>query len=398
MKEMTSLELAQKLMSFPSITPLSSGCIEYIATLLRESGFEAHIMKFGSDSQEVTNLYAVYNGGGRNMCFAGHIDVVPTGPLEKWKYPPFEPTIEGDKLYGRGAVDMKAAIAAMIVAAKNFLLSQEKNGSISFLITSDEEGPARFGTKPMIEWLKQNNHKIDFCIIGEPTYKEYFGDLIQVGRRGSASFLLEIYGMQGHVAYDNFINPNVIAAKIANALSEIQLDQGSEPFIPSKLNITSIDSGNFATNIIPDKTTIRFNIRYNDLHNAESLEQICRKIVQNISSDFEIRLVEESPRPFISDINNEDVQLFRNVVAELTGKAPEFTTYGGASDGRFIREICQVIEFGLASDNAHQINEYLFIEDLKNLYGIYYNFLLQFFSANENPYKADVAEWQTHQT
>jgi len=386
---MNYIELAKKLISFPSLTPESAGCVEYIGEMLKKLGFKTYIIKFGKGKEEVTNLYAIYENGGPNICFAGHIDVVPTGPLEKWKYPPFEPTIDEEKLFGRGAVDMKGAIAAMIVAAREFLLNcRPEEGSISFLITSDEEGPAKCGTKPMIQWLEDNNYKIDFCIIGEPTYKKSFGDVIQIGRRGSASFMLEIFGMQGHVAYDNFVNPNLIAVQILNDFAHLKLDDGIDLFVPSKLNITSIDVGNFATNIIPDKATIRFNIRYNTSHTAASLEKQCRKIIENHSSNFTLRLVEESPVPFISDLDDHYVQLFAKIVAEQVGQVPEFTTYGGASDGRFIRKMCQVLEFGLASSTAHQINEYLFLEDLQNLYGIYHNILLQCFSTH----KADVSE------
>lgn len=386
---MNYIELTKKLISFPSITPKSNGCIEYLAEILHDMGFMCHVVKFGPENEQVTNLYAVYENGGKNICFAGHIDVVPTGPLEKWKYPPFEPTIEGDKLYGRGTVDMKGAIAAMIVAAREMLLTfKPQKGSVSFLITSDEEGPAKYGVKPMIQWLEENGHKIDFCLIGEPTYQNTFGDVIQIGRRGSASFLLEVCGMQGHVAYDNFINPNVIVANILNDFIKLEIDQGTSTFIPSKLNITSIDVGNFTTNIVPDKASIRFNIRYNNSHSADSLQKMCTKIITTHCHNFTLNLVEEAPTPFLSDTNNSYIQLFKQVVESYTTQETKFTTYGGASDGRFISKICQVIEFGLASSNAHQINEYLFLQDLQNLYRIYHDFLLQCFSTHI----ADVAE------
>jgi succinyl-diaminopimelate desuccinylase len=380
---MDCIELTKKLISFPSITPLSSGCIEYIADLLEDYGFKAHIVKFGRKSSQVTNLYASFGNGGPNICFAGHIDVVPTGPLDQWIYPPFEATIQGDKLYGRGAVDMKAAISAMIIASQNFIASRKlTSGTISFLITSDEEGPAKYGTKLMMQWLEENGHKIDFCILGEPTYQKTFGDVLQIGRRGSASFLLDIQGVQGHVAYGNFVNPNVIAAKVLSEFIELKLDDGNGVFTPSNLEITSIDTGNFATNVIPNKTTIRFNIRYNDLHNAISLEQKCCNIVAKFSNNFSLNLVEESPEPFLSDVNNKYTRLFCDVVAKVVGRQPKFTTYGGASDARFIIKMCQVVEFGLASQTAHQINEHLFLQDLKNLCRIYEDFLLQFFIVN----------------
>jgi succinyl-diaminopimelate desuccinylase len=382
---MDCLSLTKKLISFPSVTPLSSGCIEYIAELLKSLDFETHVVRFGEDRQQVTNLYAVRRGLGPNICFAGHIDVVPPGPLDQWKYPPFDATIEDDKLYGRGAVDMKAAIAAMIISARDFLLTeQSKDLTVSFLITSDEEGAAQYGIKPMINWLEQHNHKIDFCILGEPTYKQKFGDVIQVGRRGSASFKLVINGLQGHVAYDNFVNPNDIAAKVAIALKEMELDEGNGIFAPSRLNITSIDASNVTTNLIPNSAVVRFNIRYNTLHTALTLEQKCRTVISSIANDFELRLVEESPVPFITDLDNVYLKLFQKIVADCTQETPELTTYGGASDGRFIIKLCPVIEFGLGSSSAHQINEYLFLEDLQKLCGIYHNFLLQSLGAGFN--------------
>jgi succinyl-diaminopimelate desuccinylase len=377
---MDCLELTKKLISFPSITPLSSGCIEYIADLLESYGFKTYIVKFGQAAASVTNLYAVFGNQGPNICFAGHVDVVPTGPVDQWTYPPFEATIKDDKLYGRGAVDMKAAISAMIIASRDFIKSsQPASGRISFLLTSDEEGPAQYGIRPMMQWLEENGHKLDFCVLGEPTYQKTFGDVVQIGRRGSASFILDLIGVQGHVAYDNFLNPNVIAANVAQELICLKLDDAGGLLPPSSLNITSIDTGNYTTNVVPHKTTIRLNIRYNDLHNAAGLEQKIRSITKKFSSNFQLNLIEESPEPFLSDVNNKYVQKFCKTVAAALGRAPEFTTYGGASDGRFIIKMCQVVEFGLASQTAHQINEHLFLKDLENLSRIYRDFLLQFF-------------------
>jgi succinyl-diaminopimelate desuccinylase len=377
---MNLLELTKQLISFDSITPLSNGCIEYIDALLKSYGFQTYIVKFGSSSHEVTNLYAVFGDHGPNICFAGHIDVVPTGPLDQWIYPPFKATVRDDKLYGRGAVDMKAAIGAMIIASRNFIQNNSaQSGRISFLLTSDEEGAALYGIKPMINWLKENGHQIDFCILGEPTYQKAFGDVVQIGRRGSASFLLDIIGTQGHVAYDNFDNPNAIAIKIGSELMSLKLDDGNDLFVASELNITSIDTGNYVTNIVPYKTTIRFNIRYNNLWNPQDLQEKCHGIIAKFSSNFQLSLVEKPSVPFLSDINNKHVQKFCKVVFDAIGLRPEFTTYGGASDGRFIINMCQVIEFGLASKTAHQINEHLFLQDLENLSRIYEDFLLQFF-------------------
>jgi len=373
------LELAKTLMSFPSITPQSSGCIEYIAGLLKEYGFKTEIICSGPEEAQVTNLYACINEKkGPNLCFAGHIDVVPVGDEKKWTSTPFKPEIRDGKLYGIGAVDMKGAIAAMIVAARKYLEHNNK-AQISFLITSDEEGPAVYGTKVLLEAI---NPTLDFCVLGEPTYKERFGDVVQVARRGSASFLLEIYGQQGHVAYDNFINPHTYATKIAALFEDIKLDAGSGILPPSKLNITSFDTGNKATNVVPDKTSIRFNIRYNNLQSVESLTAKLNDLILRVipdPKDFKLDLVEPSPEPYMSDIEDEYVKLFVETVKEFTGQKTEFTAYGGASDGRFIRRMCQVVEFGLGSGSAHQVDEHLVISELENLSKLYGEFLVKFF-------------------
>ncbi|AVP87498.1 succinyl-diaminopimelate desuccinylase [Candidatus Phycorickettsia trachydisci] len=370
------LELAKKLMSFPSITPQSAGCIEYIASLLKEYSFKTEIICEGPEGARVTNLYAFINEGkGPNLCFAGHIDVVPVGDEKKWTSPPFKPEIRDGKLYGRGAVDMKGAIAAMIVAARNYLEHNDK-AQIIFLITSDEEGPAIYGTKVLLESI---NPTLDFCILGEPTYKERFGDVVQVARRGSASFLLEIYGKQGHVAYDNFINPHSYATKIAALFEEMKLDEGNGILPPSKLNITSFDTDNMATNIVPDKTTIRFNIRYNNLQNVELLTKKLNELISQVTQDFTLALVEPSPEPYMSDIEDEYVKLFVKTVEEFTNQKTELTAYGGASDGRFIRRMCQVVEFGLGSSSAHQVDEHLVVSELENLSKLYGEFLVKFF-------------------
>jgi len=371
--------LAQKLIEFPSITPYSSGCIEYIADLLKALGFKTHILKFGPEHQQVTNLYA-YKNQGPNLCFAGHVDVVPCGDLDHWKYQPFSGQIDGDRIYGRGAVDMKGGLAAMILAAGDYLINNDTD-QISFLITSDEEGLARYGTKAVMEWLEDKGMKLDFCILGEPTYQEYFGDSLQIGRRGSANFVLEVYGKQGHVAYDNFSNPHIPANKILSFLIEDILDTGNRMFPASKLNITSIDTSNIITNIVPEKTSVRFNVRFNNLHSAHSLKLFLKNKILQITPHFKLELLEGESEPFITDVKNKYVELFQQAIKQVTGRKAQTTTYGGTSDGRFIVKTCPVVEFGLASNAAHQVDEHLIISDLEKLYSVYYNFLLQFFDA-----------------
>lgn len=371
--------LTKKLIEFPSITPYSNGCIEYIADLLKEFGFKTHILKFGPKHQQVINLYAHKNQG-TNLCFAGHVDVVPCGDPSKWKYQPFSGQVDGDKIYGRGAVDMKGGLAAMILAARDYLINNDTD-QVSFLITSDEEGLAKYGTKAVMEWLEGKGIGIDFCVLGEPTYQEYFGDSLQIGRRGSANFILEIYGKQGHVAYDNFSNPHVPANKILTSLIEGILDNGNQIFPASKLNVTSVDTSNIVTNIVPEKTTIRFNVRFNNLHSAQSVRSFLKNKILQITPNFKLEMLESGGEPFITDSKNKYVELFQQAVKQVTGRKAQLTTYGGTSDGRFIVDTCPVVEFGLASNTAHQVDEHLIISDLEKLYGVYYNFLLQFFDA-----------------
>ncbi|AVP87692.1 succinyl-diaminopimelate desuccinylase [Candidatus Phycorickettsia trachydisci] len=371
--------LAKKLIEFPSITPYSSGCIEYIDDLLKHYGFKTHILKFGPEYQQITNLYA-YKNQGPNLCFGGHVDVVPCGDLERWKYPPFSGQVDGDRLYGRGAVDMKGGLAAMILAARDYLINNDTD-QVSFLITSDEEGVAKYGTKAVMEWLEDKGMRMDFCILGEPTYQEYFGDSLQIGRRGSANFVLEVYGKQGHVAYDNFSNPHIPANKILDFLIDDILDTGNDMFPASKLNITSIDTSNIVTNIVPEKTSIRFNVRFNNLHSAHSLKLFLKNKILQITPHFKLELLEGESEPFITNIKNKYVELFQQSIKQITGRKAQPTTYGGTSDGRFIVDTCPVVEFGLASNAAHQVDEHLIISDLEKLYSVYYNFLLQFFDA-----------------
>ncbi len=381
---MDCIELTKKLVNFSSVTPLSLGCIEYIAQFLENLGFEAHVVKFGSGAKEVTNLYAVYRNGGKNICFAGHIDVVPTGPVENWQHAPFEAKIADGKLYGRGTVDMKGAIAAMLSCVQEviFALKQDnKPGSISFLLTSDEEGDAIYGLDPMVKWLEEKGEKLDFCIIGEPTYHESFGDVLQIGRRGSVTFQLEIFGTQGHAAYEDYLDTPSVTIKILNDLINLSLDDGDEVFVASKLKIISLDIPYIASNVIPGKATISLNIRYNNLQSSDKLQQICENIIQKYHNNFTLTKLYDNVLPFVCDKNISYIQDFAQIVTKEIGQMPKFLTSGGASDGRFIVKLCPVLEFGLANNMAHKIDEYLLIEDLQKLARIYRNFLLQCFSA-----------------
>lgn len=365
------IELLKKLISFASITPQDEGCLDFIANLLQERGFNVHIKEFGA--QKVRNLYAVYGSKQPNICFAGHVDVVPPG--EGWSSPPFSAKEEGCKIYGRGAVDMKGALACMLASTLNFM--KEKNefeGSISFLITADEEGEAKDGTKSMLEWMEKQGHKIDFAVIGEPTCDKKLGDIIKIGRRGSINLNLKVMGMQGHVAYPQLANnPISTMIMILRELIELKLDKGNEAFQPSNLEITSIDTDNNITNVIPAETNARINIRFNNELKSEELinkvHEICAQ--HNANYILEDRV---SAEPFIAK-NSVFTKLFAEVTYDITGVQPIYGTSGGTSDARFIQDYCPLLEFGLLNDYAHKIDEHVEIGDLQKLYSVYYNFL-----------------------
>ncbi len=372
-------ELLKQLISFESITPSDAGGLDFIASLLKESGFAIYIKEFGKE--RVRSLYAVYTQASFelspkeaiNICFAGHIDVVPPGG--GWSSPPFIAKEEGGKIYGRGAVDMKGALACMIASTLNFLEENPKiNGNISFLITSDEEGEAKYGTKPMLEWMESNGHKIDFAIVGEPTCDKEFGDIIKIGRRGSLNFKLRVIGSQGHVAYPTLAkNPNSAMVRILHDLVDMKWDDGNEIFQPSNLEITSIDTGNPTTNLIPAESSAMINIRFNNQHKSQDIIQKVDEICAQYTKDY---LLEGrvSAELFLSQ-PSELREIFAKVVHQKTGVTPTFGTDGGTSDARFIQNYCPLLEFGLLNCTAHKIDEHVKIGDLQKLYDVYYGFL-----------------------
>lgn len=367
----------EKLLSFKSITPSDDGCIDYIASLLQDANFKTDIQNFGDSNYKVKNLYARFGNKSPNICFAGHVDVVPPGDLSLWKSDPFKMHIEGSKIYGRGTVDMKGAVATMLSAALSYLVSKSPSqlaGSISFLLTADEEGDAIYGTKSMLEYLQNKGEKIDFAIVGEPTSEKKIGDMIKIGRRGSVNFSLIIEGMQGHVAYpDEAVNPVHILVKIAEHLNRLNLDEGTEFFPKSNLEITSIDVGNKVTNVIPQKASMKFNIRFNNLQSPKELVSKIEHIVAAYSSNYTLdtkvtaNAFIQSPVSFIA--------LFADIVERVTNNRPKLSTTGGTSDARFIHNYCQVVEFGALNKTAHKINEYIENSDLQILYNVYYSLL-----------------------
>ena len=376
---MDPIELSSKLIGYRSITPNSSGSIEYLKKLLEKNKFECHLLEFGKS--KVKNLYAFIKGGkGPTFCFAGHTDVVPPGDLKKWKTDPFKAVVQNGKLYGRGSCDMKTAIAAFIAASMDFL---EKNGSkfrgtIAMLFTADEEGEAEFGTKSVIKWLKKKKINIDYCLVGEPTNPNMIGEMIKIGRRGSINFYLEICGLQGHVAYpERAKNPIDIILKICEKLKE-PFDKGSRNFQPTSLVITSIDTLNDVTNIIPEKINMKFNVRFNDNFKSDEVIRIVNKRIRSVTSKFVLKS-SISGESFINYSKTFTDSLIRSI-KKVTNINPSLSTSGGTSDARFICEVCPVLEFGLVGKTMHQTNEMMEIKNIKKLTKIYLELIKNIFT------------------
>lgn len=368
------ISLTQRLIQCPSVTPLNAGALEVIETALKALGFECYRQQF----DEVDNLYARQGTQSPNFCFAGHIDVVPTGDLTSWTYPPFEGKIIEGTLYGRGAVDMKGGIGAFIGAVARFLAKSPLNGSLSFLITSDEEGPAVNGTLKMLEWLESKGEKLDVCLVGEPTSDQHVGDILKYGSRGSLNTSLKVRGTQGHVAYPALAdNPLPRLIETLSTFLTSPLDQGCPHFQPSNLEITSIDVGNQATNMIPQEATARFNIRFNTLHTSASLkrhiQEICHHHAGNYTLDFQ-----GNAEAFISPADTFLNMVIRAIDSVAMIKA-HANTSGGTSDARFIYKYCPVLELGLRNQTAHKIDECVSLSDLEALTQIYEKILEGYF-------------------
>lgn len=379
------VDLAQRLIRCPSVTPDDGGALDTLQKALVALGFECKRLKFDdNDSSPVDNLYARLGNKAPNFCFAGHTDVVPVGDLKGWTFDPFGAEIIEDTLYGRGATDMKSAIASFIAGTSKFLQKNgaDFGGSISLLITGDEEGPSINGTKKVLSWMEGVGEELDACLVGEPTNPKELGEMVKIGRRGSLSGSVKVHGVQGHTAYPHLAkNPLPTLAKIATLLSETPLDKGNQHFQPSNLQITSIDVGNTATNVIPASGQLRFNVRFNDQHSGESLMEWIEKKCESLEAGFDIefRLTGEAfltPPGNLSDI-------LSTAVKGVTGKQPELSTTGGTSDARFIKDFCPVAEFGLISQTMHKVDERVSIEDIRNLTKIYESVLDQYFKSND---------------
>lgn len=360
------VDLASRLIACPSVTPLEAGSLDVLGTALEAIGFEVHRMVSGEAPEgPVENLFAIRGSGGPHFAFAGHVDVVPPGP--GWSTDPFTPQIRGALLYGRGAVDMKGAIASFVAACATI---EQRQGTISLIITGDEEGPARFGTVALIEWMNQRKLRPDMILVGEPTSVHRLGDTIKIGRRGSVNMWIEISGTQGHVAYPHLAdNPLTSLGRLIVALKEMELDQGSEWFDPSNLEITEVDGSNGATNIIPGKARLRLNIRFNDLHRGDDLIARVRQITEDVAPGATVEAI-ISGEAFRSPPGRYPDLVVEAVRAE-TGITPELSTSGGTSDARFLIQLAPVVELGLVNATMHKLDEAVAIEDLHVLQAIY---------------------------
>jgi succinyl-diaminopimelate desuccinylase len=376
-----ALAHAQNLIRCRSITPDEGGALTYLEEQLAAAGFTCNRLRFSErGTPDVENLYARIGDGNPHICFAGHTDVVPPGDVAAWRHGPFAAEVGGGILYGRGAADMKGAIAASLAAVQRYLKERTGplTGSISFLITGDEEGPAINGTSKVLNWLAGKNERPDFCVLGECTSEAVIGDTIKVGRRGSLSGQLRVRGVQGHSAYpDKARNPLPALIDAMSRLKAKKLDEGSEHFQPSNLEITSIDTGNPAHNVIPATATARFNIRFNDRHTGNSLkawvESEAAKAMKGTGVDYTLEY-EPVADSFVTQPGGFVEKLSAAVQAE-TRREPILSTAGGTSDARFIKDVCPVAELGLLNATAHKVDECVALTDLERLGGIYRRFL-----------------------
>ena len=377
--QINELKLAKELIRKPSITPKDFGAINLLAKYLKSLGFKCKIINF----KNIKNLYAKLGKSSPNFCYAGHTDVVPPGNISEWSSNPFKPVIKKNRLIGRGASDMKASIACFVSAVSKFKSQNKKfKGSISLLITGDEEGIAINGTKRVVKYLRRKKEKINFCLVGEPTNPNKLGEMIKIGRRGSLTGKLTIIGSQGHVAYPNMANnPSNAIIKVLGRVKNLKLDKGTKNFQPSNLEITKINIDNNADNVIPGTAHAVFNIRYNNKHSASSLKKKLNKIfktmVKKTKCKYKIQYF-VSGEAFLTK-PNKTTFMIKKTIKKITGINPKLSTTGGTSDARFIRNIAPCLEFGLVGKTMHKIDENTSVSDLKKLTKIYQNILINYF-------------------
>jgi succinyl-diaminopimelate desuccinylase len=373
--------LAAALIRRPSVSPKDEGALDIVAAELEKLGFTCHRLVFGGGGSEpVDNLYARLGGGRPNLCFAGHTDVVPAGALADWSFDPFAASVRDGALCGRGAVDMKGAIAAFLAAMRSFLDERGPAfpGSLSLLITGDEEGAAVNGTRKVLDWLADRGERLDDCLVGEPTSAQLLGDMIKIGRRGSMTGRLTVYGVQGHTAYPHLAdNAAHRIVAMLSALTTAELDQGSEHFQPSTLQISSIDIGNPVSNVIPGAAHAAFNIRFNDLWTSERLKTWLAERLDAVGGRYTLD-ISVSGESFLAGSGALGGCL-AEAIRRITGLTPEFSTTGGTSDARFIQAFCPVVEFGLVGQTMHKVDERVNLADLAGLTRIYRTFLDLYF-------------------
>ncbi len=375
----SELKLTKELIRRPSVTPKDAGAINLLAKNLRSLGFKCQLINF----KNIKNLYAKLGKSSPNFCYAGHTDVVPPGNIKDWSVNPFKPAIKNNKLIGRGANDMKASIACFVAAVSKFKSRNKKfKGSISLLITGDEEGLAINGTKKVVDYLKKEREKINFCLVGEPTNPNRLGEMIKIGRRGSITGRLTILGTQGHVAYPHRANnPSDTMVKVLKKIKEIKLDKGTKNFQPSNLEVTKINIDNYADNVIPASADAVFNIRFNNKHSSSSLKRklnvIFKSITKKTKCKFNIKY-EVSGEAFLTKPNRTTFMI-QSTIKKITKIKPKLSTVGGTSDARFIRKIAPCLEFGLVGKTMHKIDESVPLPDLKKLTNIYLKILENYF-------------------
>ena len=384
MSILNEVKLAKELIKFPSITPVDAGVMKFLEKKLKKLGFKTKIIEFKEKNfKPVKNLYARKGNKGPNFCYAGHLDVVPPGNIKDWTINPFKPSIKKGHLIGRGANDMKSSIAAFVSAVSIFINKNNKfKGSISLLITGDEEGDAINGTKKVVDYLKKKKEKINFCLVGEPTNPNRLGEMIKIGRRGSLTGKLTINGVQGHVAYPHRAkNPSTIIVNVLKELKDIKFDKGTKDFQPTNLEVTRININNNADNVIPGSAEATFNIRFNNIHSSNSikkrLNKIFRKISKKSKSNYKVEY-RVSGEAFLTKPNTTTFMI-QNIIKKITKIKPKLSTTGGTSDLRFIRKLSPGLEFGLVGKTMHKVDEAVSISDLKKLTKIYSEILINYF-------------------
>lgn len=385
MKSADPVSILQSLIRCRSVTPHEGGALDYLETLLSAAGFQCRRLVFkDNDTPDIDNLFARFGTAGPHLCFAGHTDVVPPGDESLWTHPPFDGVIADGKIFGRGACDMKGGVAAFVAAGLDYVNAPgAKSGSISFLITGDEESTAVNGTVKVLQWMKEHGHIPDHCLVGEPTCPEQLGDTIKIGRRGSLSFVVTVDGKQAHAAYpQKGDNPIPKLSRFIDRISHIELDKGNASFDPSTLAVTSFDVGNPATNVIPARAVAKFNVRYSTEHEPASLKALIQKNVDQVKAEMGGKwtvVAYEGADVFITQ-PGAFVGLVQDAVEDITGIMPKLSTSGGTSDARFVKDYCPVLEFGPTNTSMHQTDEHIGVAELQTTTRIYTQVIERYFA------------------